>query len=123
VLDVGRTERIATPKQRLAVLLAQDFRCATPGCDHTHLQIHHIVPWLLGGPTDMRNLIGLCTSCHTLLHRGQLICTADGHGGAVFHTSDGTPIPDIRRQHRRLFDEHLDTRPRGQDQDGADDAA
>jgi len=93
VLDVGRTERIATPKQRLAVLVAQDFQCATPGCHHRNLQIHHIVSWLAGGPTDMTNLIGLCTSCHTLLHQGHLVCTADGHGGAVFHTAGGILIP------------------------------
>jgi len=109
VLDVGGAERIATAKQRLAVLAAQDFRCATPGCNNTHLQIHHLVPWLLGGRTDMDNLIGLCTSCHTLLHRGLLTCTADGHGGAKFHTANDTPIADTRRQLRSRFEHHLDT--------------
>lgn len=112
VLDVGRTERIATPKQRLAVLVAQDHRCATPGCDHRALQVHHIVSWLAGGRTDLANLIGLCMACHTLLHQGHLICTADGHGGAVFLTADGSPIPDTRRATMSRYDRELRTHGR-----------
>jgi hypothetical protein len=108
VLDVGRTERIATPQQRLAVLTAQHHRCATPGCTNQHLEIHHIVSWLHGGPTDMNNLIGLCTSCHTLLHRGLISCHPDGHGGATFTRNDGTPIPDIQRHAMATYAEHLD---------------
>ncbi len=123
VLDVGRTERIATAKQRLAVLVAQGFRCATPGCNNTHLQIHHIVPWLLGGRTDMHNLIGLCTSCHTLLHQGHLVCTADGHGGAVFYTADGTPIPDTRRRTMSQYERGLDAHSRRSDTGSGSDAA
>jgi hypothetical protein len=98
VLDVGRTERIATAKQRLAVLAAQQQRCAAPGCDNRHLEVHHLVPWLDGGPTTMNNLIGLCSSCHTLLHRGLIRATSDGHGAAVFTRHDGTVIRDVRRR-------------------------
>jgi hypothetical protein len=97
VLDVGRSERLATPRQRLAVLTAQQHRCAAPGCVNTHLEVHHIVSWLDHGPTTMANLVGLCASCHTLLHRGLLRCTADGHGGVVFTRADGSPITDLRR--------------------------
>jgi len=95
VLDVGRTERIATPKQRLAVLLAQDFQCATPGCHHRNLQIHHIVSWLAGGPTD-------------------------GHGGAVFHTAGGILIPDTRRRTMSQFERGLDGQRRERTQEGRD---
>ncbi|MGI8987567.1 MAG: HNH endonuclease signature motif containing protein [Nocardioidaceae bacterium] len=102
------------------MLLAQDFQCATPGCHHRNLQIHHIVSWLAGGPTDMTNLIGLCTSCHTLLHRGHLVCTADGHGGAVFHTAGGILIPDTRRRTMSQFERGLDGQRRERTQEGRD---
>jgi hypothetical protein len=99
VLDVGRTRRTATPKQRLAVLTSQDHRCAMPGCNNRHLEIHHIRFWHEHrGPTDMDNLIGLCLACHTLIHRKLLHCTSDSHGGATFRTADGRLIPDIRRR-------------------------
>jgi hypothetical protein len=50
VLDVGRTSRLATPKQRTAIQVQQDSVCVNPGCDRTHLEIHHLMPWSLGGP-------------------------------------------------------------------------
>jgi hypothetical protein len=56
VLDVGDTERTATSKQRLAVLTAQHHRCATPGCNNRHLEVHHIVSWIESRRTDMGNL-------------------------------------------------------------------
>lgn len=108
VLDVGRSERLATPRQRQAVLTAQGQRCAAPGCNNAHLEIHHIVAWADGGPTDVSNLVGLCSACHTLLHRGLLVCSVDGHGGASFTRSDGTVIRDIRR--RALADYARDLR-------------
>jgi len=107
VLDVARTSRTATPKQRLAVLTAQHHRCATPGCDNRHLEVHHIIPWHDGGPSDLTNLIGLCPPCHTLLHRGLLVCTPDHHGAATFTRRDGTPIDDIRRRTLAAYADQL----------------
>ena len=98
VLDVGRTERLATSRQRLAILIQQGFRCAAPGCANTYLEIHHIVSWLDGGATDMDNLVGLCVGCHHLIHSGQLRCHRSTDGDVVFSTRDGAPIPDRRRR-------------------------
>ncbi|HKE69243.1 MAG TPA: DUF222 domain-containing protein [Nocardioidaceae bacterium] len=98
VLDVGRTERLATSRQRLAILIQQGFRCAAPGCANTYLEIHHIVSWLDGGATDMDNLVGLCVGCHHLVHAGQLRCHRSTDGDVVFSTRDGAPIPDRRRR-------------------------
>ena len=98
VLDVGRAERLATQRQRLAILIQQGFRCAAPGCSNTYLEIHHIVSWLDGGPTDMDNLVGLCIGCHHLVHAGQLRCYRSTDGDVAFSTRDGTPIPDRRRR-------------------------
>jgi hypothetical protein len=68
VLDVGRRHRLAPPGLRLAVAL-RDGGCAFPGCDTPmwHCDVHHIVPWQLGGPTNLGNLVALCRSHHRLV--------------------------------------------------------
>lgn len=107
VLDIGRTERLATAKQRLAVLIQQNFRCANHGCTNTHLEIHHIISWLDGGPTDMANLTGLCVGCHRLTHTRLLTCRRQRNGTLVFTTRDGTPIQDRRRYALNNLQRHI----------------
>ena len=72
VLDVGRSERLATPRQARAVRLQQQGVCAAPGCRHPISHNHHVTWWSRGGSTDLDNLIGLCRKCHTLVHAGRL---------------------------------------------------
>jgi hypothetical protein len=72
VLDVGRTERLATPRQAKAISLRQQGLCAAPGCRHSIAHNHHLTWWSQGGRTDLDNLIGLCRKCHTLAHTGRL---------------------------------------------------
>jgi len=54
VLDVGRSQRLATRAQRRA-LRAMHRSCAHPDCHATfdHCRIHHVMPWEHGGPTDL----------------------------------------------------------------------
>lgn len=80
VLDVGRTQRLATLKQRQAIHVQQEGRCFNPGCDRTGLEIHHMIAWSLGGRTDLKDLRGYCTRCHHLIHLGLLIVKPDGRG-------------------------------------------
>jgi hypothetical protein len=65
VLRQGRTKRIATRSQTLA-LIARDLGCSFPGCDKPPewCQRHHIVAWADGGTTDVDNLTLLCHSHH-----------------------------------------------------------
>lgn len=72
VLDVGRTERLATPRQAKAIALRQRGRCAARGCSHPIAHNHHLTRWSDGGRTDLDNLVGLCRKCHTLVHQGRL---------------------------------------------------
>jgi hypothetical protein len=44
ILNVGTTRHDPSLKQRRAVLARQQGICATPGCNHTHLEIHHKLP-------------------------------------------------------------------------------
>ncbi|WP_456696527.1 DUF222 domain-containing protein [Aeromicrobium sp. P5_D10] len=98
VLNVGTTRRDPNLKQRRAVIARQGGVCAAPGCSHTHLEIHHTVFWSRGGPTDLDLLIGLCTRCHHLLHRGLLKITGNAVDGFVFTNRAGGRIRRRRRQ-------------------------
>lgn len=92
VLDVGRTYRLATLKQRRAIIARQDGQCAAPGCRNTHLEIHHVVWWSHGGRTDVDELIGLCSRCHHLVHRKLLIVSGDAARGFRFADRDNRAI-------------------------------
>ena len=72
VLDLGRSRRIATSSQSLA-LAARDRGCSFPGCDRAPqwCERHHIIAWIDGGWTDLNNLTLLCVyHHHHFLDRG-----------------------------------------------------
>lgn len=68
-MNLGRSTRLASRAQRRA-LRALHPHCVMPGCavgfDHT--QPHHVVWWERGGPTDLDNLVPLCSRHHHLVH-------------------------------------------------------
>ncbi len=69
VLDLGRRARLATPAQKKALKIT--YRgCAIDDCDAPFelCQIHHIWQWRHGGPTNLDELVPLCTSDHHLVH-------------------------------------------------------
>ncbi|MFD4422607.1 DUF222 domain-containing protein [Agromyces sp. NPDC058484] len=71
VLDLGRSKRLFSKAQRLA-LAERDGGCAHPGCRRpvAHTQAHHIRWWKRHhGPSDLENGVLLCAFHHGLLHR------------------------------------------------------
>ncbi|HST48084.1 MAG TPA: DUF222 domain-containing protein [Jatrophihabitans sp.] len=81
VLSHGRTKRIATRSQTLA-LIARDGGCTFPGCDKPPewCQRHHIVSWADGGATDLDNLTLVCGYHHREFDRAGWSCRMiDGH--------------------------------------------
>jgi hypothetical protein len=65
----GRTRRFPSGAQRREVI-RRDRQCRFPGCANaTFAAVHHIVPWSLGGGTDLDNLILLCKHHHGMVHR------------------------------------------------------
>jgi hypothetical protein len=51
-------------------VIRRDRQCRFPGCANaTFAAVHHIVPWSLGGGTDLDNLVLLCKHHHGLVHR------------------------------------------------------
>ncbi|MFN2594131.1 MAG: DUF222 domain-containing protein [Actinomycetota bacterium] len=68
--DVG-IGRVAhnVPRWLRRLVAKRDGGCAFPGCSmKTFLHPHHIKHWVLGGPTDLSNLVMLCSIHHTLVH-------------------------------------------------------
>lgn len=69
-LDVGRSQRLFTTRQRIA-LAARDGGCRWPGCERppSWCEAHHIDEWQRdGGRTDVNVGVLLCRHHHALLH-------------------------------------------------------
>ena len=79
VLDVGRRTRVI-PSAIGRALWLRDHGCRVPGCDRRwHLQAHHVVEWVDGGPTKLSNLILVCPTHHRMIHEGVLdVALRDG---------------------------------------------
>lgn len=70
-INVGRAQRTATPAQ-WAALNTMHSTCAWAGCDRPigWCQAHHILEWDHNGPTDLDNLVPLCSTHHHRVHEG-----------------------------------------------------
>ena len=110
-LNVGMSVRTATRAQRRA-LAAIHKTCAHPDCTVSvnHCQMHHIIPWEHNGPTDLDNLIPLCSKHHHLVHEGmwtihlkpdRAIVWTQPNGLTYFdgHTTDRIPTRPPDREH------------------------
>jgi hypothetical protein len=97
ILNAGRGKYQPNLLQRRAVLARQQGVCAAPGCNHTHLEIHHVIWWSLGGRTDLDQLIGLCVRCHHLVHKNSLVIVGNAVDGFTFTTRTGRPLHRRRR--------------------------
>ncbi|BDT86791.1 HNH endonuclease signature motif containing protein [Nocardia cyriacigeorgica] len=70
-LHLGRTKRLATAAQRLALIAALKG-CSRPGCDApaSLSALHHVLDYRNNGHTDIDNLTLACDACHALIHNG-----------------------------------------------------
>jgi hypothetical protein len=101
VLDLGRRTRLATPGQRLAVVL-RDGGCVFAGCDlpPSFCEVHHRDHWIDGGCTDQCNLDLLCVRHHHLCHEGgwRMSIGPDAGRTPYFHPPrGGKPLKGQRR--------------------------
>lgn len=98
VLDVGRSRRLFTARQRLA-LAARDGGCVHPDCDRppSWCEAHHLREWADGGATSIDNGVLLCRHHHLLVH---------DHGWIIRRTPDGrwalTPPAPVARERAHL---------------------
>jgi hypothetical protein len=81
VLEMGRSRRVATPTQTLA-LIARDSGCSFPACDHPpeFCERHHITEWVDGGLTNLDNLTLLCRFHHHNFANHGWTCTLNDDG-------------------------------------------
>jgi Domain of unknown function (DUF222)/HNH endonuclease len=93
-LTAGRRTRTIPPALRRA-LRSRDGCCRFPGCSHSRfLHAHHVRHWAQGGPTDIANLVMLCSHHHRLVHEG-------GYTIELYDAHSGPDPADPRRSSRR----------------------
>jgi len=97
--DAGRTQRFATPTQRRA-LVVRDGGCTFPGCDTPArwCDAHHVVPYDIGGTTDLDNLALLCRHHHGVTHRRGWTMAATGNGRFQWTTPSGATLHGQRNR-------------------------
>ncbi|WP_206448188.1 DUF222 domain-containing protein [Agrococcus sp. KRD186] len=76
VLDLGRTKRDFNRAQRRA-LAKQYGGCANCGAPASWCEAHHVLWWVRGGPTDLKNGLLLCSHCHHEVHAGRLVVVGE----------------------------------------------
>ena len=102
VLNQGKTQRLATRRQRRA-LAARDGGCVIPGCTvpPSRCQAHHVIPWVnvsfTAGRTDLDNLALLCPFHHATIHTSawplEMIRGKPHVRPPDWHDPERTPIP------------------------------
>ncbi len=92
-IDVGRRFRTATDAQ-WAALRSMYTGCGWFGCDRPldWCQAHHVIEWSppANGPTDLANLVPLCSRHHHLAHEGGWRLVLDADRALHLHQPDGT---------------------------------
>ena len=84
-LDLGRTARLYTKAQRIALGL-RDGGCTARGCETTAsgCHAHHDDPWSRHGPTDLDNGRLLCPRHHRLAHDSRSVMTVHADNQVTF---------------------------------------
>ncbi|MEM7143265.1 MAG: DUF222 domain-containing protein [Actinomycetota bacterium] len=91
---LGRDHRRASIQQWKA-LIARDRHCVGCGASASRCEAHHIEPWEHSGPTDITNLVLLCSRCHHDVHWRGAKVVPDGARGFRLEYS-GQPPPRAR---------------------------
>lgn len=101
-VDVGYAHRLATVAQRHAIAV-RDGGCTFPGCDApvNWCDMHHVVDWHLGGPTDLANLVALCRHHHGVTHRNGWTMALDDSQTPHWTTPSGDHLTGQRHHRQR----------------------
>ncbi|WP_198145355.1 HNH endonuclease signature motif containing protein [Frankia sp. EAN1pec] len=92
-LRLGRRRRLPNRQLRDAVHARDRGTCQYPGCAHTRwLHIHHLVPWIEGGGTDIDNLTLVCGAHHRTLHDEDIKLRRTTTGRIVALLPDGRTL-------------------------------
>jgi hypothetical protein len=89
IIGVGRATR-EPPAWMVRALRRRDGGCRFPGCGTTaYTHPHHVRWWSAKGPTDIDNLVLLCTFHHVLVHEGGWSLTYRRDNTVRFYSPDG----------------------------------
>lgn len=92
-LNLGRSVRLPTARQRRAVEQRDGRRCSMPGCTRVHgLQAHHLRHWARGGRTDLDNLALFCHYHHRLFHEDGWTASRRADGSLGFLGPGGREV-------------------------------
>jgi len=85
-VDVGRTKRLFTETQRVA-LATRHRSCSADGCERPFAwcELHHDKPFAAGGPTDLANAVPVCNFHHQRLHGPAYDHHRQADGSIRFH--------------------------------------
>jgi hypothetical protein len=102
ILDQKRVRRSPTTAQRIEIA-RRDKGCRFASCGFTDFtEVHHMVPWVLGGETNLSNLITLCGRHHRAVHELGWSMQGSADGVVTFegpngHRMTSAPSPTWRR--------------------------
>jgi hypothetical protein len=102
ILDQKRARRSPTAAQRIEIA-RRDKGCRFAGCSFIDFtEVHHMVPWVLGGETNQSNLITLCGRHHHAVHELGWSMQGSADGVVTFegpngHRMTSAPSPTWRR--------------------------
>jgi hypothetical protein len=84
--DLGRSSRLFTETQRIALGMVHKT-CAADGCERPFAwcELHHLLEWALGGPTDLANAVPLCHFHHQRIHDHRYRRARSKGGSIIFH--------------------------------------
>jgi 5-methylcytosine-specific restriction endonuclease McrA len=88
VFATRRMSNTGWKKQRMRVLVRDNFLCQAAGCAANRLSlltIHHIVQRAAGGSDNLDNLITVCRHCHEQLHHGATLHLKNGERCSCAH--------------------------------------
>lgn len=103
-IGVGRRTR-SIPRWLDRLVRHRDQHCRFPGCERTRgAQVHHIVHWAHGGPTDFDNLVLLCPRHHAFVHEHGWTVRGSPSipGELIFVPAPPRPRPAPPRREREL---------------------
>jgi hypothetical protein len=100
-IQQGGARRSPTDAQRVEIR-RRDKGCRFPGCTYTEFtDVHHVVHWTNGGPTDIPNLVTLCDQHHRAVHEFGWKMSGDANVLLSFRSPTGrvvtsTPSPTFK---------------------------
>ncbi|HLF99091.1 MAG TPA: DUF222 domain-containing protein [Acidimicrobiia bacterium] len=88
-IGIGHVSRVVPPSLRRE-LVRRDQGCRFPGCERRRwVHAHHIWHWGKKGPTDLGNLVLLCSYHHRFVHEGEWAIRGNPMGELEFVRPDG----------------------------------